>query len=84
VLPRFILKVRSITNNDRESTDGELNRRWDEEHDRYVLNCLLDLVQEEFEPTTVQAFGRGAGAGAVGGGRLRGEVARVAALYAHV
>jgi hypothetical protein len=30
VLPRFILKVRSITNNDRESTGGELNRHWDE------------------------------------------------------
>ena len=69
--------------------DGELNRHWDEEHDRYVLDCLLDLVQEEFEPTTVQAFrrlalegagrGRGPGAGAVGGGRLRGEVARPAA-----
>ena len=29
MLPRFILKVRSITNNDRESTDGELNRSWD-------------------------------------------------------
>jgi hypothetical protein len=29
VLPRFILKVRSRTNNDRESTDGELNRHWD-------------------------------------------------------
>jgi hypothetical protein len=62
VLPRFILKVRSITNNDCESTVGELNRHWDEEHDRYVLNCLLDMVQEGFEPTTVQAFGRGAGA----------------------
>src|SRR3954452_15667502 len=30
--------------------DSALSRRWDEEHDRYVLQCLLDLVQEEFEP----------------------------------
>ena len=38
--------------------DSELNRQWDEEHDRYVLNCLLDLVEEEFEPVTLQAFKR--------------------------
>ncbi len=37
--------------------ESDLNRQWDEEHDRYVLNCLLDLVEEEFEPTTLQAFG---------------------------
>src|SRR5215831_6189211 len=38
--------------------DSELNRQWDEEHDRYVLDCLLDLVQEEFEPITLEAFRR--------------------------
>jgi RNA polymerase sigma-70 factor, ECF subfamily len=38
--------------------DSELNRQWDEEHDRYVLNCLLDLVEEEFEPITLRAFRR--------------------------
>src|SRR5262249_5212048 len=38
--------------------DSELNRQWDEEHDRYVLNCLLDMVEEEFEPITLQAFRR--------------------------
>ena len=37
---------------------SDLNRRWDEEHDRYVLHCLLDLVAEEFEPATLQAFRR--------------------------
>src|SRR4051812_15187861 len=26
--------------------DSDLNRQWDEEHDRYVLGCLLDLVGE--------------------------------------
>ena len=34
---------------------SDLNREWDEQHNRYVLHCLLDLVQEEFEPTTVKA-----------------------------
>jgi hypothetical protein len=29
-----------------------------EDRDRYVLHCLLDLVQEEFEPVTLQAFRR--------------------------
>jgi RNA polymerase sigma-70 factor (ECF subfamily) len=38
--------------------DSGLNRQWDEEHDRYVLDCLLDLVEEEFEPITMRAFRR--------------------------
>src|SRR5262245_2193450 len=37
---------------------SDLNRQWEEEHDRYVLNCLLDLVEAEFEPATMQAFRR--------------------------
>ena len=41
-----------------EDPHSDLNRRWDEEHDRYVLRCLLDLVAEEFEPTTLEAFRR--------------------------
>jgi RNA polymerase sigma-70 factor (ECF subfamily) len=41
-----------------EDPDSELNRLWDEEHDRYVLRCLLDLMELEFEPTTVRAFRR--------------------------
>jgi RNA polymerase sigma-70 factor (ECF subfamily) len=41
-----------------EDPHSDLNRRWDEEHDRYVLGCLLDLVAEEFEPATLQAFRR--------------------------
>jgi RNA polymerase sigma-70 factor (ECF subfamily) len=41
-----------------EDHDSELARQWDEEHDRYVLRCLLDMVQLEFEPATVQAFRR--------------------------
>src|SRR5215468_11549988 len=38
--------------------DSDLNRQWDEEHDRYVLGCLLDLVGQEFEPATLRAFRR--------------------------
>src|SRR6516165_7401064 len=38
--------------------DSELNRQWDEEHDRYVVHCLLDLVEEELEPITLRAFRR--------------------------
>jgi RNA polymerase sigma-70 factor (ECF subfamily) len=36
--------------------ESALNRQWDEEHDRYVVHCLLDRVEEEFEPVTLQAF----------------------------
>jgi RNA polymerase sigma-70 factor (ECF subfamily) len=46
--------------------DSDLNRQWDDEHDRYVLDCLLDLVEEEFEPATLQAFRRLALDGASG------------------
>ena len=38
--------------------DSDLNRQWDEKHDRYVLDCLPDLVEEEFEPATLRAFRR--------------------------
>ena len=46
--------------------DSDLNRKWDEEHDRYVLGRLLDLVGEEFEPDTLRAFRRLALEGARG------------------
>ncbi len=38
--------------------DSELNRQWDEEHDQYVIHCLLDLVDQKFEPVSLQAFRR--------------------------
>lgn len=38
--------------------DGDLGRRWDEEHDRYVLGCLVEAVAGEFEPATLAAFRR--------------------------
>jgi RNA polymerase sigma-70 factor (ECF subfamily) len=49
-----------------EDPDSDLNRQWDEEHDGYVLDCLLDLVEEEFEPATLRAFRRLALDGASG------------------
>jgi RNA polymerase sigma-70 factor, ECF subfamily len=39
-----------------EDPQSALNRAWDEEHDRYVLRCLLELMKLEFEPATVRAF----------------------------
>jgi RNA polymerase sigma-70 factor (ECF subfamily) len=61
--------------------DSDLNRRWDEEHDRYVLGCLLDLVEEEFETPTLRAFRRLALDGA-GGAAVAGELGMsVGAVY---
>jgi RNA polymerase sigma-70 factor (ECF subfamily) len=61
--------------------DSDLNRQWDEEHDRYVLDCVLDLVEEEFEPITLQAFRRLALDG-VSGAEAAGELGlSVAAVY---
>ena len=61
--------------------DSDLNRRWDEEHDRYVVGCLLDLVEQEFEPATLRAFRRLAVDGA-GGAEVAEELGMsVAAVY---
>jgi RNA polymerase sigma-70 factor (ECF subfamily) len=38
--------------------DSELSRRWDQQHDQYLLRCLLDLMELEFEAATVRAFRR--------------------------
>jgi RNA polymerase sigma-70 factor (ECF subfamily) len=61
--------------------DSDPNRQWDEEHDRYVLDCLLDLVEEEFEPATLQAFRRLALDGASGAEAARELGLSVAAVY---
>ena len=61
--------------------DSDLNRQWDEEHDRYVLDCLLDLVEEEFEPATLQAFRRLALDGASGAEVAQELGQSVAAVY---
>jgi RNA polymerase sigma-70 factor (ECF subfamily) len=61
--------------------DSELNRQWDEEHDWYVLRCLLALVEEEFEPITLQAFRRLALEGASGANAAQELGLSVAAVY---
>ena len=61
--------------------DSDLNRQWDEEHDRYVLGCLLDLVEQEFEPATLRAFRRLALEGASGAEAAEELGLSVAAVY---
>ena len=64
-----------------EDPDSPLNRYWDEEHDRYVLRCLLELADLEFEPTTMRAFRRVALEGA-SGSEVAGELGlSVGAVY---
>jgi RNA polymerase sigma-70 factor (ECF subfamily) len=62
--------------------DSELNRQWDEEHDRYVLRRLLDLVEEEFEPLTLKAFRRLALDGVTGAEAAQELGQSVPAVYA--
>jgi len=62
--------------------NSDLNRQWDEQHDRYVFNRLLDLVEEEFEATTMQAFRRLALNGASGAETAAELGLSVAAVYA--
>ena len=64
-----------------EDPNSDLNRRWDEEHDRYVLGCLLDLVAEEFEPTTLNAFRRVTLDGASGAAAAKELGLTVPAVY---
>jgi RNA polymerase sigma-70 factor (ECF subfamily) len=61
--------------------DSELNRHWDEEHDHYVLQCLLDLVDEEFEPLTLQAVRRLAFDGVSGAAAAQELGLSVSAVY---
>jgi RNA polymerase sigma-70 factor (ECF subfamily) len=39
-----------------EDAGSDLSRRWDEQHDRYVVRRLLELIEREFEPATWRAF----------------------------
>jgi RNA polymerase sigma-70 factor (ECF subfamily) len=61
--------------------DSALNRQWDQEHDRYVLHCLLMLVEEEFEPETLRAFRRLALDGVSGAEAAKELGVSVAAVY---
>ena len=37
---------------------SDLARQWDQDHDRYVFEKLLAIVERDFEPSTWQAFTR--------------------------
>ena len=41
-----------------QDPSSDLNRHWDEEHDRYVLRRLMELIEPMFEPNTLAAFRR--------------------------
>ncbi len=41
-----------------ENPASDLSRLWDEEHDRYVLRQLLEMVEPHFAPKTWKAFYR--------------------------
>lgn len=58
-----------------------LNRQWDQEHDQYVIHCLLDLVEQKFEPLSLQAFRRLALDGASGADVAQELGLSVAAVY---
>jgi RNA polymerase sigma-70 factor, ECF subfamily len=38
--------------------NGNLAREWDADHDRHVIDRLLGIVEQDFKPTTWQAFRR--------------------------
>jgi len=39
-----------------EDSTSELAKSWDAEHDKFVVKRFLELVEAQFEPSTVQAF----------------------------
>ncbi len=41
-----------------EAPNSELAREWDQDHDRYVFERLLAMVQDDFQPATWEAFRR--------------------------
>lgn len=41
-----------------EDPHADLSRAWDREHDRHVVSRLLELVRDDFEPNTWEAFRR--------------------------
>jgi RNA polymerase sigma-70 factor (ECF subfamily) len=44
--------------NQLEDPASDLSRRWDREHDEFVLQRLLDLIEPDFRPTVWRAFRR--------------------------
>lgn len=59
----------------------DISRLWDEEHDRYILRCVLDLVAHEFEPASMEAFRRTALDGQPGDQVARDLNMRVGTVY---
>ena len=57
------------------------SREWDREHDRHILRCLLESVEQEFEPSTFQAFRLVAIDGASGVEAARKLGLSVSAIY---
>jgi RNA polymerase sigma-70 factor, ECF subfamily len=41
-----------------EDPSSALSREWDQEHDRFVLRKLLDIVEPDFAPATWESFRR--------------------------
>jgi RNA polymerase sigma-70 factor (ECF subfamily) len=41
-----------------DDKNSQMSQLWDEEHDRHVLRGLLDIMESEFEPKTLEAFRR--------------------------
>ncbi len=41
-----------------EDPDSSLSKLWDDEHDRFVMRQLLDMIEPEFQPVTWQMFRR--------------------------
>ena len=41
-----------------EDPHSDLNRVWDQEHDKFIAARLLELIEPEFTHTTWQAFRR--------------------------
>lgn len=39
-----------------EDPKSDLGRKWDEEHNRYVVSRLLEMIRPDFEPKTWEAF----------------------------
>lgn len=65
-----------------EDPDSASSRYWDEEHDRYVLRCLLQMLEMEFEQESVKAFRRVALEGASGAEVAQELGMSVGAVYA--
>lgn len=44
--------------NQLEDPDSQLSKMWDVEHDKFVLAELLDRIEADFKPNTIEAFRR--------------------------